>query len=330
MTALLRLVRTEFRRLFSRRAVLVLLAACIVAPVAIAIGVAVDTRPPSQGDLAAAQEQLARDLEDGDYARWTKRCIKNPEENGLPANLSAEELERECREMNEPQLDWYLWTNELDLAGEQEGSAVAVALLLALLMVIMGTTFVGHDFSSGSVSNQVLFEPRRLRVWLAKAIAVTATALVAGLVVMTGYWLALDAVASGRDLPHGGDLLRDCLEMGWRAAGVAALGALTGFALTMLFRSTVATLGIVFGVALVGGMLLAVLGFEASWNPGFNVLAVLDDGFSYDAEVPCTNGGEWCYEQRTVGLGQGLTYVGVVVVGAVAASLASFTRRDVP
>ena len=39
-------------------------------------------------------------------------------------------------------------------------------------MLLLGTTFAGHDWNTGSMSNQLLFEPRRERVWLAKALAV--------------------------------------------------------------------------------------------------------------------------------------------------------------
>ena len=40
---------------------------------------------------------------------------------------------------------------------------------VTLLMLLAGTTFAGHDWNTGSMSNQLLFEPRRARVWVAKA-----------------------------------------------------------------------------------------------------------------------------------------------------------------
>ena len=55
------------------------------------------------------------------------------------------------------------WTSRTSAKGS--GLAVVVS---HLLLVLVGTTFVGHDWNSGSMSNQLLFEPRRLRVWAAK------------------------------------------------------------------------------------------------------------------------------------------------------------------
>ncbi|WP_235735021.1 hypothetical protein [Nocardioides alcanivorans] len=333
MKGLLRLVRVELRRLLHRRAVVLLLAACVAIPLVIGIAEAIDTRPASDDEVAAARAELERELENGRYERDVRDCVEAPGSWGLPANLPAEEAESACRDVIEPTLDWYLWSPQLDLASvRDEGSGLAVAMVLTMLLMLVGTTFTGHDWASGSVSNQVLFEPRRGRVWAGKAIVVTGTAFVVSLVVLGGFWLALDTLASSRGLPHGGGLLRDCLAMALRASFIAALAALLGYALTMLFRSTVATLGIVFGVALVGGMLLAVLGFDGNLNPAHNVLAVILHGFHYSAEVPCPPGdmSGWCYEDRQIGLGQGLAYVGTVVAALCAVSLTVFRRRDIP
>lgn len=332
MMGLVRLARVELSRLLHRRAIVVLLAACVVIPLLIGVAQAIDTRPASDEDIAFAQRQLDADLANGNYERELSRCIKNPGNWGLASNLAEGDLAAACKEMVEPQLDWYLWQPQLDLAEQRdEGTGVAAAMVLAMLLMIVGTTFAGHDWASGSLSNQVLFEPRRARVWLVKAAVVVATAFTTACVVLTGFWLALNALASSRDVPHGGELLRSCLAMGLRASLIAAIAALLGFAFTMLFRSTVATLGIVFGVALVGGTLLAVFGFDANWNPALNVLAVIGDGFSYEAEIACPpgNGDGWCYEQRTISLAQGLSYVGAVAVAVSALSLAVFRRRDI-
>ena len=55
-------------------------------------------------------------------------------------------------------------------------------------MIIVGTTFAGADWSSGSMSNQLLFEPRRPKVWLAKGAAVLVGTLVASAVILTAFW----------------------------------------------------------------------------------------------------------------------------------------------
>ncbi len=161
-------------------------------------------------------------------------------------------------------------------------------------MFLAGATFVGHDWSTGSMSNQLLFESRRLLIWGAKALAVMSAALALGLVTLTAYWLGLFAVVQSRDIDLRDGALLDCLQHGWRGAGVAAAAALGGYALTNLFRSTVFALGVLFGVSVAGGLLLASIGpDDPGWlDPTINALAVISDGTTYYVDVPdsCFNG----------------------------------------
>ena len=331
MSAFARLVGVELRRLLHRRAVLVLLLIGLAAPVIIGVSQALDTRPPSAAAVAEAEEQLARDRDDPSYQQSLEQCLADPLGAGGIESTDPAEVERLCTEQTQPSLDWYLWYDELDLAVERtEGSGIAVVAILALLMMVLGTTFTGYDWASGSVSNQLLFEPRRARVWAAKAIVVAGVAFVLAALVLTAYWLGLDAVAAARDLPAGGAVLLDCLQMGWRSAVVVAAAALAGFALTMLFRSTVATLGIMFGIALVGGIVLAVVGVSSRYDPLLNVQAVMTDGATYYVDVPCAqDDGGSCGEPRTLSLAAGAGYTGTAVVGASLLSLLWFRRRDV-
>lgn len=330
---MLRLIRVELRRLLRRRSVQVLLAACVLLPALFAVGVAIDTGPPSDEDVAWATEQVEKERDRKYVARALRRCLEDPAEWGLASNLTDEQVQQECEQQTLPQLDWYLWTQPLDLAEQRDsGSGVAVSLVLAMLLLVAGTTFAGHDWASGSIANQVLFWPRRGRLWLAKAVAVVGTAFVAAAVVQTAFWLGLSALARHRGEPHGRDLVVDCLQFGLRAAAVAAAAALLGFALTMLLRSTVGTLGIVFGVALAGGMVLAVVGISDQWNPAFNLWAVISNGVTYDVEVSCpppSSPDQLCFEQRELTLLRGATYVGTVVAAVALASVTSFRRRDI-
>ena len=122
---------------------------------------------------------------------------------------------------------------------------VGLALIVVGLMVIAGCTFAGADWSSGSLANQLIFEPRRSRVWLAKAAAVTLGSGLVALVVISGFWLALGVIAQARDI---GVPSSDVTEVAWHVLRAVALaGAGLGvFALTMIFRHTVATLALLF------------------------------------------------------------------------------------
>ncbi|HWJ67563.1 MAG TPA: hypothetical protein VNT31_12875 [Nocardioides sp.] len=336
---MIRLVAVELRRYLHRRAVLLLLVACVAVPVLLGTVAVTETAPPSDAEIAFAQRQLEQDRAASDYSQIVADCVASPADFGLPG-LTGAELEEQCRAQVEPQLEWYLDNRRLDLDDERRGSGAAVASFLAILLLLAGTTFTGHDWASRSVSNQLLFEPRRGRVWAAKAVVVTGAALVVGAIVMTTYFAGLGLVASSRDVLADGQLL-DAFQMGWRSAGVAAVGALLGFSLTTLFRSTVATIGLLLGVAVAGSLLLAALGVEERWNPAINLAALVQDGTTYYSESACVEDPgmegpldedgyyhEPCTEEVT--FADASAYVGSFVLVAGVASLVSFRRRDVP
>lgn len=293
MNTFVRLLRVELHRYLRRRAVQVLMAACVAVPAAIGLITIIDTHPPSEAEIALETE----------YAE------------GGPGSDGVEYVE---------------YYDTLDLAEQQNDSGVAVASFLAILLLLAGTTFTGHDWNSGSVSNQLLFEPRRARVWTAKALVVTGAALLAAVAVTTAYWAVLGLVASSRGTLSDGDLL-GALQMGWRAAGVAAAASLLGFVLTMLFRSTVATIGILLGASVAGSLLLAAVGVSERWNPAVNLVALLENGTSiYSGECYDEDQFDDGYCEDEITFGDASLYLGsFLLVGAVA-SFVSFGRRDVP
>lgn len=332
------LLRVELTRLRWRRAVVLLVLAAVVVPLLIAAVTAWDTRPLSEADLASAQQQLERDTETA--RAEVEDCVAAPDDWGMSADDPA--LRQECEEMMLPQLDWYAVRQELDLRTQLDETVVAVVMVVALLMMLVGATFAGHDWTSGSMSNQLLVQPRRGRVWAAKAIAVTATAALVGAVVGAAYWTFLYGLARWRDLPASGAVVGDGYEQVLRGAVVVAGAALAGYLLTMLFRSTIATLGVLIGVALLGGMLIALLGIPTpeQWQPGANLAAIVRNGTEVYVEVPesCYSGNPGtgpgiapgCDDIRDLSAARGLTYYGVLALATAALSLASFRRRDVP
>ena len=343
MTAYLRLVRVELRRLQHRRAALLLLAACVAVPALIAVSTLIDTRSPSAEQVAQTKQELldeARAMaDDPDMLAQIDACAAAPEDWDLPDyEPLSEGAKAACREEVIPDSSFaytMLW-NTLDLDGERKGgSGTAVAAVLAIALLLAGTTFTGHDWASRSVSNQLLFDPRRGRVWSAKALVVTATALFVAAGIMTAYWLVLGAFASSRGTLKDGQLL-DALQMGWRTAFVVAGAAFFGFALTTLLRSTVATIGILLGVTVAGTVLLAAVGVSERWNPATNLAAVIDDGVTiYDASR-CyeASAGFFAYAPQdcsdVITFADGSLYVGSVVLLTAAVSFSSFRRRDVP
>jgi ABC-2 type transport system permease protein len=330
------LLRVELTRLLWRRAVLLLLAASVVIPVVIGVATVWNTQPPSAADKQRIDTLVAEQRESPQVQRDLAQCIEEPNDWGVDPD--TDDVRAQCEEFILPQPEWFADYRELDLAEEREqGSGFGVVVIVTLLMVLAGTTFAGNDWNSGSMSNQLLFEPRRGRVWAAKGLVVLVGAFAVSAVVFTAYWLALSAVARARDLPAGNALVLDCLQQGWRGALVAGCAALGGYALTMLFRSTVATLGVLFAVAVAGGMLVAALGIGERWQPQVNLTAVVLDGTTYYVEVPQECFGmqppddpSLCDDERELSLEQGGGYLGVLLVLGLVPSALSFRRRDVP
>lgn len=316
-----RLLHVELTRLRWRRAVLLLLAAAVIVPAIIAFAVAYETRPISDSEIDAARQNGAFEI---------TQCEKRPGRFGVS---DVDQCEDQI-------IGWYTSREPLRLGQQRGETGIAVAAVLTLLVMLAGTTFAGHDWNSGSMSNQLLFEPRRGLVWAAKGLVVLVVAFVTSAVVSSAYWLALWAVARSRDLPLPDGVLVDCLEFALRGSAFAAAAALGAYATTMLFRSTVATVGILFAVALAGSILFAAVGVSERYFPHKNVSAIVKDGTRYYVEVPqsCFTGrqrerppeGSECDELRELTLADGSLYYGVLLLGVGGASVLSFRRRDVP
>lgn len=324
----MRLVGVELTRLRWRRAVLLLLLACLVVPALIFAATAWNTRPVSGAELAQAQQQVERMGHQPGINRQIRTCEQHPERFGI---TSADE----CESQIGPQLAWFVSRAPLDLRDLSRSLWPTVIVLLAGLLMLLGTTFAGADWNSGSMSNQLLFEPRRWRVWAAKATAVLVVAAVTAAVVLALFWISFALLASSRGLDTAPQVTAFIRGESLRGVALAAAAAVGAFALTMFFRSTVATLGVLFAVTLVASLVLAALGFSEQWFPHVNVAAWVLDGVDYYVTPPLScqtlaRAAADCSGQRTVSKGDAAGYLGVLLVLAVATSAASFRRRDVP
>lgn len=315
-------LRVEVTRLRWRRAVLLLLVAAVVLPALLLAGTAWGSRPMSEAEVDAL-------LADRYAQREVTRCERRPE-----VYLEAGAEPGACRDVV---AGWYGGRQPLSVQGELDDGLLAASTLVLLLLVLAGTTFVGHDWNTGSMSNQLLFEPRRGRVWATKAAALVLVAGLLGTAVLAAYWSGLLGLAASRDLPVPDGVVRDGFEQVLRTGALGAAAALAGYALTMLFRSTVATVGVLFALAVASGALLGIVGqSSARWTPPLNVLAVVQDGASYydESSVPpecfTGQGGPECDGERTISATDGGLYLGTGLLVVVVASVVSFRRRDVP
>ncbi len=327
---MMRLLGVELNRLRWRRATIVMLVAAVGIPLVMLLGYAWSTRPVSDADIAEAKELAAQEAAQPYLVDEIKRCEEDPGNYLGPDGDGAD-----CASMMTPTYENYLYREVFDLTAVRTDVGTATITVLSGLMMLVGTTFVGHDWNTGSMSNQLLFEPRRLRLWLAKALVVTSVGAVVGAAVLAIFWAGAALVTSIRDAAVPQHFWGDVVQTEARGVLVIALAGLLGLALTMLFRSTVATLSVMFGVALAGSLLvMAVLGSGATrWLLPTNFFAFVLGGFDYYDDAACSfsggaNDGQAC--TRHVSMMDGGVYLAVVLVISVGLSLWSMQRRDVP
>ena len=324
----MRLLRVELTRFRSRRAVALMLIVAAVLTAVVAGATIWETRPVSAQDLARAEAQLQRELDRPYVQREIDRCERNPRRY-----LGPGAAVKDCERVVAPQLEWFLFRSTLSLAQERADSGFTVLLIVAAVMIVIGITFAGADWASGSMSNQVLFEPRRIKVWLAKCAAAFLGTLVAAAVIMAAFWLALHLTAEMRGISTGAQIQED---IGWttgRGVLLAAFGGLGGFALTMLVRHTVGAMAVMFVYAAGGEAIIGTLPAEGvgRWSLANNVLAWLRDGWRYyDPSIACPPARRFCTQQATLTIVEGATYLVVLLLVVVVFSIVSFRRRDIP
>jgi hypothetical protein len=317
----MRLLAVELSRFSRRRAVvLTLLAGALLAAV-VAFSTVYDTRPATAAERADAERQAASVNQQ--FRQDYETCLDDP---GSVVGGSRDQCVLE-----EADASWFLSRSRLDLAVELDTSGTIVALLMAGVALIVGATFAGVDWATGSVSNQLLFEPRRGRVWTAKAVAVAAGVGAATAVVLACFWATLLVATSMRGIDVPDAVAREAWLLTARGVALAAAAALGSFALTMLFRHTVGTLALLFAYAAVGEGLAASLPVDriSRWALSNNVVAWVQDGRRVFDESVCRPG-SGCDPYYQLGLPFAATYLAVLLVLAVVVSVVTFLRRDVP
>jgi len=320
------LVRVELVRYRSRRVIALLLLLAALLAALVAVKSAWDTRPITRQEAATARKDAALAANRSDIRADVAQCLADPAEYLFEGATATD-----CRDLLTASARSYLPREPLDLSGTLQGNGPGLALAVAGLLVVAASAFAGSDWSSGTMATQLVFEPRRRRVWTAKALAVAIASGVVALVTVGGFWLALYLVAVHRDVPHGSGVMSN---VGWHLlrAVLFAIGASVGsFALTMLFRYAVATLALLFAVS-VGGEILAFLVPVDSigrWTLGNNVFGWLETRMEFfDPNTRCARAGT-CDDLAHIGHLQGGLYLVILLAVAVAVSVLSFQRRDV-
>ena len=218
----MRQLDAELRRFFARRIVRgTFLIAAVIIVVVVTIGTA-KGHPGSQFSLDPATGRVV------DTA--TGRVVANKSRGGIPSQFGG----------TDDQGRIFFGASDTrtnigkDLANVLEGTGVA--LLFAAFA--LGASFVGAEFNVGSLTTQLLFEPRRWRVHLAKSVAVAVGAATLALAVMVFVALAmyigseLNGVVRGLD----GAFLARRIAQALRVAAVVGVGAMLAYSVTLVAK----------------------------------------------------------------------------------------------
>lgn len=334
-----RLTLVELRRLAARAGVRWLVVGMLAVVALTAFGAYRSSRAPSQAQLDAAQQSYEQSL-----ANWQvngQEQIDSCRQAQEDARKTDPRADFGCQYMAAPTLEQFL-PYRTPFSGNVESWVEQLSTFLLLLALMVGATFVAAEFSTGSVTTWLTFEPRRGRVLASKvavaALATGAVVAVVGALAVGAFW-AVTAVNHfvGDTTPELWAAVGDQVgRLAAAGAGAAAIGA----ALAFLVRHSAAVLGVVVGWLVgVDGILASQLSLASpgvrGWMVQTNLTAWLQGGLEQQYGVTsCTTGpsGVTSCDGGTA-LVVSMTHAGLLLlaVAAVVTALALlvFRRRDV-
>jgi ABC-type transport system involved in multi-copper enzyme maturation permease subunit len=304
-----RLVSVELRRLLSRRLVRMIGMLVVLGMLIAGITLFVKSHRVGPGGERILQAQVeARRA--ADIAACSQGDFHIPQQAIPP----GETLAQFCREtvvpIQLPDPRFHL-THVKDLIGTNPP--------LIILLLVIGASFIGAEWHAGTVATLLVWEPRRFRVFIAKALALALFAFAAAIVVQALLVAALAPAAVFRGTTTGVDAtwVRQVVALGIRGAVVGAFAALIGFAIASLGRNTAAALGAAFVSLVVLEPLLRSL--RPRWQPWL----------LYDNIVTFIQGHASDFTQYPRSLVGAAVMITIYTVGLSGIAGVAFQRRDI-
>ena len=303
----MRNLAVELRRLLSRRLVRVLALVVLVSILFGGVMAAIQARKNEDSGPSSQQVQQAERFRE----REVERCL-----SGRYGPLPDDP--QEARDFCESQtfieaedLRWHL-TDITDVL-------LGISVIIMILLWLVGASFIGAEWRHDTITTLLTWEPRRIRLMLAKVAAVTLFFGIAAVLIqaLVAGVLAPSAFAFGITAGAGGEWLQELIEQTLRIAGVGALVGAVGFALASLGRNTAAALGVGFAYVVVVENLLRAL--KPGWQPWF---------FSDNAALAITADSAAFTQVGHTVVQAALVIAGYMLV-LVLAALAVFRTRDV-
>lgn len=327
------LFRAEVHRFRSRRFIRLLLLLSVVAYLVILPLVAfTQFSKPNPAVLEDAQRKL--DTTIARENQFRQQCVNDP---NRPDDVAVEEY---CgpplTAENFGGIEQFIDKPPYRLVNQLPDGAVAIGVMSAMLVFLIGATYVGAEWSSRSMVALLFWEPRRLKVMGVKLAVTAAAAALLGALAQAVWWGTAEILARTRGDRDGlpVDFWSDLFGQQGRTVLFVVLAALLGFGIANLIRNTGASLGV--GFVYFAVIETAVRVFQPRWQEWLltdNAAALILNGghriFIYDGgQVDeqgnfVDNGREVVLSNLHGGLVLGIVTAVVVVTGVLL-----FKRRD--
>ncbi|ASR54007.1 ABC transporter permease subunit [Cellulomonas sp. PSBB021] len=324
------LLRAELLRVRSRAVVWGTAVVLVVAALGFVVAAWDDTRPPSAGALAQAQEELATATArwESDHAGWVEVCEENAERDGEDPHVLCDPLR------TPPTLEQVLpYRPALVETLEHRYPPMAVVVLVGLL--VMGVTLVTADFGSGAMGTWLTFAPRRGRVLVSRLVAALAAAVPVALVALGTALVGIVAIVAvnGATGDAGGAAGVVAVATARAlAAGLWAVAVGVGLAFALRVGAGVAGL-VVWWVAAIESALPLLVPAARGVTLATSLRAWLEGGTTYGVEE-CVGGADGppvcAVVEHVVSPVQGAGVLLVAALVVLGLGAVSFRVRDVP
>ncbi len=320
------LLRSELLRLRSRRFVVVLL---LLALTGFGVGVAIAAAKhhrltPAQ--LQVGQQRVTQLIAEQQAGR--EQCVQQ-----LPPGQEADQFCGPAPDLSGFRAEDFTDTRPFVLVGQLPDGVLGIGVITAVLLFVIGATWVGAEWSTRSMVALLFWEPRRTRVVLTKLGVLVGAAVVVG-VVAQALWFGAAQLLAGTRGTRGGlppHFYGDLAQTQGRVVLFGVLVAAMGFALANLVRNTGAAMGIAFAyLIVVENAVRALWPRGQEWLLTTNAQALIDPaGARYFLQGARNTDGSYGPGREVVlshlhgGLVLGCVATLVVLVGGVL-----FVRRD--
>ena len=328
------LLLAEWSRLLHRRFTWVMVTLLGAGLVAIAIGFVLTSSPPTdfQRDEAARLAAAAQVRYDNDRAM----CL-DIERGVVRAPLGKPPYPKNCDFGPRPVTDDFMHYGFV-LSGEIESLFLLAGTLLCLFGFLIGASFVGAEWTSGGLTNLLLWRPNRVAVLGAKLTAMLSGLLAASIGYLIAWVGAFWLVAKVRGTVGTfttGDVISLSLT-GVRVLVLVLAVSAVGFALASLGRHTAMALGVFIGYLLVyelGTLIItAIMGTDWPWQLRLSSYVgpwLIKEMELGPGDYRCDPTGCFAVSQSVVTwVDAGMVY-GVVLIALVGAAFVTIRRRDV-